>query len=179
MAPSAVRNVAPHFCGNPALLTRSEAPIEARASLTDASSDSPMWNRGNTSRSMTTTRRPARASHDAADDPAGPPPTTMTSQVFLYEAEGSKGDAADTEAHYAITARDHAGIRGILPVPIGTCRQRSEKAGGGSRRNQAHAGTQEDSTTASFSVRPATESRAFHDGAATASATSERGWPIT
>jgi hypothetical protein len=81
----------------------------------------------------------------------------MTSQVFLYEAEGSKGDAADTEAHYAITARDHAGIRGILPVPIGTCRQKSEQAGEGSRRGRAHAGTPEDSTTASSSGRPTRE----------------------
>ena len=85
-APSGVMNVAPHFCGKPASRTRSAAPIAARASLTEASSDSPMWNRGNRSRSSRTTRRPRCASHAAAVEPAGPPPMTTTSQSGLVTA---------------------------------------------------------------------------------------------
>src|SRR5207237_5142940 len=46
-------------------------------------SDSPMWNRGNLSRSKTTTFRPARASKVAAVLPAGPPPMMATSKRSL------------------------------------------------------------------------------------------------
>src|SRR5882762_5637902 len=46
-------------------------------------SDSPMWKRGNFSRSNTITRRPARASKVAAVLPAGPPPMIATSYMSL------------------------------------------------------------------------------------------------
>src|SRR4029453_11814434 len=45
-------------------------------------SDSPMWNRGCLSFSITTTRRPRLANRAAAVDPAGPPPMINTSQLF-------------------------------------------------------------------------------------------------
>src|SRR6185295_16174517 len=45
------------------------------------SRDSPMWKRGNFSRSRITAFRPARASTVAAEDPAGPPPITATSYI--------------------------------------------------------------------------------------------------
>ena len=80
MRPSPVMKVAPHFCGKPACRTKSAAPIAARTSFTDASSDSPMWKRGNRSRSKRMTRRPLRASQADAAEPAGPPPATTTSQ---------------------------------------------------------------------------------------------------
>src|SRR5439155_17873114 len=54
----------------------------------DANSDSPMWKRGNCSRSKRTTLCPALASHVAAADPAGPPPTTTTSQSNVWCVDG-------------------------------------------------------------------------------------------
>ena len=79
MPPSGVMKVAPHLRGKAAACTAASAPIAVTTSLTEASSDSPMWNRGKASRSNRMTRRPARASAAAAVDPAGPPPTTITS----------------------------------------------------------------------------------------------------
>ena len=44
--------------------------------------DSPIWNRGNVSRSKRTTEWPRCASEMDADEPAGPPPTTAKSKSY-------------------------------------------------------------------------------------------------
>src|SRR3972149_2740300 len=48
-------------------------------------SDSPMWNRGNRSRSNSATRRPRWASSVETVDPAGPPPITTTSHELSID----------------------------------------------------------------------------------------------
>ena len=69
-----------------AVLVQSDAldlvlmPSFSNSSTLSGSSDSPMWNRGWRSFSTTTTSRPRSASRVAMVEPAGPPPTTNTSQ---------------------------------------------------------------------------------------------------
>ena len=58
----------------------SSAPSARRTSLLHGSCDSPIWKRGNRSRSSTTTLLPRRVSAVAALEPPGPPPTTATSK---------------------------------------------------------------------------------------------------
>src|SRR6266545_1634371 len=57
-------------------------PSRSNNARFNGKSDSPMWNRGCLSFSITTTRRPRLANRAAAVDPAGPPPMINTSQLF-------------------------------------------------------------------------------------------------
>ena len=63
------------------------APRASRSSIASGERNSPqtLW-RGNRSRSSTTTENPRRPSAIAAQDPAGPPPTTATSNRFRGRA---------------------------------------------------------------------------------------------
>src|SRR5439155_3008530 len=63
----------------PAARTFSRAPILERRGTFQGRSDSPMWKRGNFSRSKRTTERPARARQVAKVEPAGPPPQMTAS----------------------------------------------------------------------------------------------------
>ena len=84
-----VMKVAPHFCGKPALRTTSSAPMASRrGSRTRAAirrCESAETGRVRSS----TTARPARVSHAAAVEPAGPPPMTTTSQSNDIRIEGA------------------------------------------------------------------------------------------
>ena len=60
-------------------LLRAGIPVGNQSVLLAGINDSPTRNRGNSSRSSSSTRRPSRAIREAAVQPAGPPPTTMTS----------------------------------------------------------------------------------------------------
>src|SRR6185436_1052182 len=78
--PSGRRKLAPHFLTKPAAAIASSAPSARKTSLLHGSCDSPMWKRGNCSRSSRTTLLPRRLSAVAALEPPGPPPTTATSK---------------------------------------------------------------------------------------------------
>ena len=77
--PIGAAKAGPHFSTNPAAAIVSRTPSVRRISLVHGSCDSPMWKRGNRSRSSTTTLRPRWASAVAAVEPPGPPPMTATS----------------------------------------------------------------------------------------------------
>ena len=80
MAPSIVQKLAPHFRTNPAPAIVSWTPRASKISFVQGSWDSPMWKRGNCSRSRRSTRRPRRASAVAVLEPPGPPPMTTASK---------------------------------------------------------------------------------------------------
>ena len=71
------RKVAPHFLTKPAEAIAWSAPRAWKTSLLHGSCDSPMWKRGNRSRSSRRTRFPRRASAVAALEPPGPPPRQL------------------------------------------------------------------------------------------------------
>src|SRR5438874_8449087 len=73
---------APHFSGKPAASILLVTPKAANASLAVDSNDSPIWNRGNVSRSKRTTECPCCRSEMADDEPAGPPPATAKSKSY-------------------------------------------------------------------------------------------------
>src|SRR5438132_6126083 len=56
-------------------------------SLAKGSIDSPMWKRGNFSRSSTSTLRWRWRRKFAVDEPAGPPPATTTSKSWFMEPD--------------------------------------------------------------------------------------------
>src|SRR3954451_12542493 len=60
----------------------SQTPSSFHTSLANGSIDSPMWKRGNFSRSRIRTLRPFWRRKLATDDPAGPPPATITSKSY-------------------------------------------------------------------------------------------------
>src|SRR6202030_4740907 len=72
----------PHFFGKHASSIFLVTPKAANASLAVESNDSPIWNRGNVSRSKRTTECPRWPSEIAADEPAGPPPATAKSKSY-------------------------------------------------------------------------------------------------
>src|SRR6185503_8294395 len=79
---------APYFTCIRCAWTLGSAPIRSSSGTFQGRSDSPMWNRGNFSRSKTATRRPARARVVAKVDPAGPPPQTIASRSFRIVGSG-------------------------------------------------------------------------------------------
>src|SRR4030081_1684934 len=86
-APFGARTVIPARCAAPARSTASSAPIACRSR--DACGlrySAHGFGRGKLARSSTSTRTPARASANAVNAPAGPPPTTTTSRTGLNDA---------------------------------------------------------------------------------------------
>src|SRR6266545_1305211 len=75
--------LAPYFAWNRRVDTMSARPRRSNSGRLAGNSDSPMWKRGNRSRSATTTANPCRARSAAATAPPGPPPTTRTSQACM------------------------------------------------------------------------------------------------
>src|SRR5215475_4577428 len=76
---------APYFVMKPARFTSSSTPMRWSKGIFAGSSDSPMWKRGNASRSTSVTRRPPWARHVAAVEPPGPPP--MRSEEHTSELQ--------------------------------------------------------------------------------------------
>jgi hypothetical protein len=74
-----VTNSAPYL-GKKRRSSSGNTPSRSNSGIEHGKSDSPMWKRGNCSRSHNTTCLPLRASSVATLAPAGPPPITITSK---------------------------------------------------------------------------------------------------